>query len=78
VHALHQGYLRGLLSCGGVLRTEAALARAERLGDLWVIALADGHTVRARAVVNAAGAWADVVAALCRVRPVVPAPSRLR
>jgi len=49
VHALHQGYLRGLRSCGGVLRTQAELAGAQRLDDLWVIALADGHTVRARA-----------------------------
>ena len=47
-----------------------------RVGDLWVIALADGHTVRARAVVNAAGAWADVVAALCGVRPVGLTPRR--
>ena len=76
VHALHQGYLRGLRSCGGVLRTEAELAGAQRLGDLWVIALADGHTVRARTVVNAAGAWADVVAALCGVRPVGLEPRR--
>ena len=78
VHALHQGYLRGLRRCGGVLRTEAELAGAQRLGDLWVIALADGHTVRARTVVNAAGAWADVVAALCGVRPVGLEPRRRR
>ncbi len=76
VHALHQGYLRGLRSCGGVLRTEAELAGAERVGDLWALALADGHTVRARAVVNAAGAWADVVAARCGVRPVGLMPRR--
>ena len=37
VHALHQGYLRGLRSCGGVLRTEAELAGAERVGDLWAL-----------------------------------------
>ena len=33
-------------------------------------------TPRARAVVNAAGAWADVVAALCGVRPVGLEPRR--
>ena len=76
VHALHQGYLRGLRSCGGVLRAQAELAGAERVGDLWVIALADGHTVRARTVVNAAGAWADAVAALCGARPVGLVPRR--
>ena len=76
VHALHQGYLRGLRNCGGVLRTGAELAGAERVGDLWAIALADGHTVHARAVVNAAGAWADVVAALCGARPVGLTPRR--
>ena len=76
VHALHQGYLRGLRSCGGVLRTGAEQMGAERVGDLWVIALADGHTVRARTVVNAAGAWADVVAAFCGARPVGLEPRR--
>jgi D-arginine dehydrogenase len=76
VHALHQGCLRGLRSGGGVLRTDAELAGAERHGDVWVIALADGRTVRARALVNAAGAWADVVAGLCGVRPVGLTPRR--
>ncbi len=76
VHALHQGYLRGLRSCGGVLHTKAELAGAERVGDLWVLSVADGQTFRARAVVNAAGAWADVVAALCGVRTVGLVPRR--
>ena len=76
VHALHQGYLRGLRSYGGVLCTEAELAGAERLGDLWSIVLADGRTLRARALVNAAGAWADAVAALCGVRPIGLEPRR--
>jgi D-arginine dehydrogenase len=76
VHALHQGYLRGLRSGGGVLHTEAELAGAERVGDLWGITLADGRTVRARALVNAAGAWADVVAARCGVRPAGLTPRR--
>jgi len=76
VHALHQGYLRGLRSCGGVLRTGAELAGAERLGDLWVLTLADRHTVRARTVVDAAGAWADVVAARCGIEPVGLEPRR--
>ena len=76
VHALHQGYLRGLRRGGGVLRTEAELVGAERLGDHWLITLVDGDTFRARALVNAAGAWADVVAALCGVRPVGLTPRR--
>jgi len=76
VHALHQGYLRGLRKGGGVLRTGAELAGAERVGGLWAIALADGDTVRARVVVNAAGAWADVVATLCGARPVGLEPRR--
>jgi D-arginine dehydrogenase len=76
VHALHQGYLRGLRRCGGVLRTGAELAGAERVADLWVISLADGQAFRARTVVNAAGAWADVVATLCGVRTVGLTPCR--
>jgi D-arginine dehydrogenase len=76
VHALHQGYLRGLSRSGGALWTDADVAGAERRGGLWVIALADGRKLRARSVVNGAGAWADVVAARCGARPVGLEPRR--
>lgn len=66
VAELHQGYLRGMVRAGAQLRCNAELAGAERdVQGLWTLALQDGTRVRARAVVNAAGAWSDDVARLC-------------
>jgi len=76
VNALHQGFLRGARRDGAELRVDAQLAAATRTGDLWTLRLADGATVRARSVVDAAGAWADEVAALCGVAPVGLVPHR--
>jgi D-arginine dehydrogenase len=76
VHGLHQGCLRGFRRHGGELVTDAELCRAERRDGAWDLALADGRTLRARVVVDAAGAWADVVAALCGARPVGLEPRR--
>jgi len=64
VHALHQGFLRGLRRQGGELRIGVQLERAQRNGSWWELRLAGGEALRARAVANAAGAWADEVAAL--------------
>lgn len=63
-HALHAGYLRLAKAAGATLRLNAGADVIERRGDLWRISLADGDTVEARAIVNAAGAWADQVAEL--------------
>jgi D-arginine dehydrogenase len=76
VHALHQGYLRGLRKGGGVLRTHAELSRAEWHRDMWAVTLADGASVRARVLINAAGAWADAVATRCEARPIGLVPRR--
>jgi D-arginine dehydrogenase len=65
VHALHQGYLRGLRARGGQVLLNAELAEARREGGCWSMRLADGRSLKAGAVVNAAGAWADVVAQRC-------------
>lgn len=65
VHALHQGFLRGARHAGATLLCEAELAAARRDGGDWALTLADGRGLRAGALVNAAGAWADVVAIRC-------------
>lgn len=76
VHALHQGYLRGLRQRGGQIRCNAEVAGLQRLEDGWTITLADGEAITAAAVVNAAGAWADVVAGLAGVPAIGLEPRR--
>jgi D-arginine dehydrogenase len=76
VNALHQGYLRGLRQRGGVLRTKAEVTAITRIDQAWEVTLGDGSTVHARKLVNAAGAWADVIAGLAGVRPIGLEPRR--
>ena len=76
VDALHQGFLRGMSRSGGVLQCNAQLTGAIRANDHWQLTLDDGRQIRARNLVNAAGAWADQVALLCGVKPVGLLPCR--
>ncbi|WP_233096726.1 FAD-dependent oxidoreductase [Pseudomonas sp. MF6787] len=76
VHALHQGFLRAMRRAGGVLHCDAQLNVATREGLQWHLVLADGRQLRARHLVNAAGAWADQVAQQCGVPPVGLQPCR--
>lgn len=76
VAALHQHYLAQARRGGAELLCAAGLAAAERQGDGWRITLRDGRQVRARVLVNAAGAWADDVARAAGVRPLGIAPYR--
>jgi D-arginine dehydrogenase len=76
VHTLHQGFLRGLRQAGGELRCNAELVQAHFLDDLWQVELADGSCIKARQLVNAAGAWADQVAEQCGVAKVGLQPCR--
>ena len=62
VAALHQGFLRGLRAAGGLIRVNTDVRTAQRAGDAWELQLPEGEIVRAKTVVNAAGAWADEVA----------------
>ena len=62
VHAIHQGYLRGLRAAGGRVRGDAEVERLERRGDRWRVQVGKDF-IEAGLVLNAAGAWADVVAA---------------
>jgi D-arginine dehydrogenase len=76
VHALHQGYLRGARRHGAQLWCNAELLAATRAADGWTLTLADGRSLRAERVVNAAGAWADVVAERCGSAPQGLQPKR--
>jgi D-arginine dehydrogenase len=75
VHAIHQGYLRGLRRAGGSVVCDAEVTRIERLGGEWQVTTGQGE-FRAPVLVNAAGAWADVVAQLAGVPPIGLQPRR--
>ena len=66
VHAIHQGYLRSLRRAGGMVVCDAGVAALLRVDTVWR-AEAGGHAYEAPVVINAAGAWADHVAALAGV-----------
>jgi D-arginine dehydrogenase len=67
VAALHAAYLRQFRRAGGTVATGAQLISATRSGDAWAISLANGNTLTASLLVNAAGAWADPVAESCGI-----------
>lgn len=76
VAALHQHYL-GLARRKGVeIACRARVVGLSRDKGAWTITGERGETWRAATLVNAAGAWADVIAALAGVRPVGIAPFR--
>lgn len=76
VHALHQSYLRVLKRNGGqlVLRAKVEAITFDPSHG-WTVTSSAG-SFRAKVIVNAAGAWADVVALMAGVRPVGIEPRR--
>jgi len=75
VAAIHQGFLRGLRRRGGALVCGARASAFDRLDGAWTVA-AGAERYQAPVVVNAAGAWGDVVAALAGAAPVGLTPKR--
>lgn len=75
VAALHGAYLGRVRRTGGTIVTRAGLTGASRSGGVWTIGTAAGR-YRARVLVDAAGAWADAVAARAGARPLGIAPYR--
>lgn len=76
VHALHTGFLRGAQARGATLRLGADLVAVERQTGGWRARFADGESVWAGVVINAAGAWADVVARAAEASPIGLTPLR--
>jgi D-arginine dehydrogenase len=76
VDALLQGYLRGARARGAGWAPEARVNALARVGGCWRIGCTDGRAWHARTVVNAAGAWADEVAALAGVPRIGLEPRR--
>lgn len=75
VHAVHQGYLKVLRRHGGALHCNARVTAIERRDAVWRVTAGD-VTFTAPLLVNAAGAWADRVAALAGTASVGLQPLR--
>lgn len=75
VAGLHQAFVRIARSHGAELITDAAVEQMEWTNGRWRVRFGDREVV-ARAVVNAAGAWGDRVAARAGVSPMGLQPLR--
>ncbi|MEJ5991840.1 FAD-binding oxidoreductase [Ramlibacter sp. PS3R-8] len=75
VHAIHQGYLRGARRSGGSIVCDAEVLQMRRVDAVWEVTTPAG-VFRAPVLIDAAGAWADVVAGLAGVRPIGLQPKR--
>ncbi|MBS4046613.1 MAG: FAD-binding oxidoreductase [Alphaproteobacteria bacterium] len=75
VHALHNGLLRGMTAAGGRLVTDAEVTGISQSGADWLIESTQG-VFSAAVVINAAGAWSDVVAGMAGVKPIGLKPKR--
>jgi D-arginine dehydrogenase len=75
VHALHQAYLRLGRQHGARLITDAEVKALAHIGGSWNVGTAAGEFT-APVIVNAAGAWADVVAGLAGLPPIGLVPKR--
>ena len=75
IASLHDGYLRGAKARGAQLSCDASLVALEPSGDGWQVRTGSG-AFAARFVVNAAGAWADVVARMAGAAPCGLVPKR--
>src|SRR4051812_1744548 len=75
VHAIHQGYLRGMRRAGGTLVCDADVSQMRRVDGRWQL-IAGAATYEAPVVLNAAGAWCDVIGQLAGAQPLGLQPCR--
>ncbi len=76
VAVLHQGFLRQLRAGDGVIALRSRTGRIARVAGGWQVEVTGGGRFEAPVVVNAAGAWGDVVAAQAGVAPLGLVPKR--
>ncbi len=75
VDALHRGFLRGASRRGARIVVGAGVTAIERASGGWRVATTAGEFT-APVVVDAAGAWADEIAAMAGLRPLGLLPKR--
>jgi D-arginine dehydrogenase len=76
VAGLHQAYLRRMAGNGGVLALRSRTGSIKRERAVWHVETSSGAWFEAPVIVNAAGAWGDVVAAMAGVRGIGLVPKR--
>lgn len=75
VHAILQGFLRGLRAKGGSVVTDAEVMGLSRTDGVWTLETRAGM-FSAPIVVNAAGAWCDMVGQMAGAAPIGLIPKR--
>ena len=75
VHAMLQGFLRGIRRAGGSIVTDAEVTRLARTAGVWQVQ-AGGERYESPVVLNAAGAWAGKVGAMAGALPIGLQPRR--
>lgn len=75
VAAIHHSFVRTFRRHGGIIETNARVGSLAHRGR-WTVTTTAGDTHVADVVVNAAGAWADIVGALAETRPIGLVPKR--
>jgi D-arginine dehydrogenase len=76
VAAIHGGFLKGARAAGAILRLNAEVTALDRRDGRWKIWLRDGEEIGATTLIDAAGAWADVLGGLAGCQPVGLVPKR--
>lgn len=74
--ALHQAYVRGLHRRGGCVRSAVPVTGLTAVSGGWRVRCGSGDVISTGEIVDAAGAWADVVAGLAGVHPLGLRPLR--
>ncbi len=76
VNTLFQGFLRGIKRNGGSVTAQARVIALDYIGGLWHVRTESGQTYTAPVVLNAAGAWADVMGVQAGGKPLGLEPRR--
>lgn len=76
VAAIHQSFVRTFRRQGGTIVTESRVAELDRTDGSWMVKTERGDHHRAPVVVNAAGAWCDIVGSMAGAKPIELVPKR--
>ncbi len=75
VHAIHQGFLSGIKYRGGQIVCNAEVTGLTRKGSVWQVRAGD-QLYESPVVLNAAGAWSDVIGRMAGATPIGLQPKR--